>query len=193
VRRLVIVTAIPVLGVIAGVIFNAFIPQPYQSTTVVHLGPGGIGPRAQARAAESDPSFLYADRILGQHDLLALRRIVVARLMAGRVVFTANVTGNPVAAEQDAAAVAHGYLRYLSCGWPGTGSCRPIPSGTRVHSYPAYVLPSIHQVPAPWVRFGLYGLVAGLLVGFLVQLAFLAHGLVRLISGRVKRPVHQLP
>jgi len=136
---------------------------------------------------------LYADRILGQHDLLALRRIVVARLMAGRVVFTANVTGNPVAAEQDAAAVARGYLRYLSCGWPRTGSCRPVPSGTRVHSYPAHVLSSIHEVPPPWVRFGLYGLVAGLLVGFLVQLAFLAHGLVRLISGRIKRPVHQLP
>ena len=43
-RRLVIVTAIPVLGVIAGIIFNAFVPQPYQATTVVRLGPGGIGP-----------------------------------------------------------------------------------------------------------------------------------------------------
>src|SRR6266704_2480939 len=112
-RRLVIVTAIPILGVIAGIIFNAFIPQPYQSVTVVHLGPGGIGPRAQARAADSDPSFLYADRILGQHDLLALRRIVVARLMAGRVVITADVMGSPVAAEQDAAADALRYARAL--------------------------------------------------------------------------------
>jgi hypothetical protein len=42
-------------------------------------------------------------------------------------------------------------------------------------------------------RFGLYGLVAGLLVGFLTQLVFLALGLVRRISGLIKRPVHQPP
>ena len=106
---------------------------------------------------------------------------------------TANVMGNPLAAEKDAAAVAHGYLRYLSCGWPRADSCRPVPSGTHVRSYPAYVIPSVHEVPPPWVRFGLYGLVAGFLLGFLVQLTFLALGLVRLISGRVKRPAGQLP
>jgi len=108
--------------------------------------------------------------------------------MAGRVVITADVTGSPVAAERDAAAAARGYLRYLSCGWPRTGSCRPVPSGTRVRSYDEYVLPSVHQLPPPWVRFGLYRLAAGLLVGFLVQFAFLALGLVRLISGRIKGP-----
>jgi hypothetical protein len=41
-----------VLGVVAGLIFNAFIPQQYQNIAVVHLGPGSIsppGPGAQGR------------------------------------------------------------------------------------------------------------------------------------------------
>jgi hypothetical protein len=52
-------------------------------------------------------------------------------------------------------------------------------------------LPSVHQVPLLWVRFD--GLGAGLLVGFLVQLAFLALGLVRQMLGRIKGPAGQLP
>jgi hypothetical protein len=79
-------------------------------------------------------------------------------------------------------------MKQNACGWPMTDSCRPIPSGTRVHSYPAHVYAPLREVPPPWVRFGLYGLVARLLVGFLTQLVFLAFGLVRLISGLIKRP-----
>jgi len=192
-RRLVIVAAIPVLGVIAGLIVNAFVPQHYQSVTVVHLGLGGIAPRAQFRAADSDPSFLYADRILGQHDILALRANVLLRPSSRGVVIRAIVTGTPAAAEREASAVAHGYLRYLSCSWPWTGYCVPLPAGTSVRSYPTSLYAPYPEVPPPWVRFGLAGLAAGLLAGWLVQLVFLALGLVRLIARRIKGPARQLP
>jgi hypothetical protein len=191
----------PGLGLIAGLIFNAFIAQRYQSVAV-HVGPGFKGNTlTQVRIADSISSILWADRILGLHGhRLALRHNVgVTRLMSSNGVgIVATVMGNPVAAERDASAVAHGYLRYLSCGWPRSPAvCRPMPPGTGVARVSAaHVWDPLREVPPRWVRFGLYGLVAGVLLGLLTLLVRglvrLVRGVVRLNPGRSKGPVRQL-